>query len=235
MRDLNSSIARAVPRYTNHPGGRVFARRYSNEFLPGAPDIEEYFFYTVLQPVQDGLVPKISEYPGYNCFHDAVHGIKRKFKVVRWAEYNSARRRDPSLSKRDFTDTVTLQYERLPGYEHLSQKEYANLMMRKLENRRLALNAERAKQGLGYVGRERLLELVPGTLPRNTKTSTAKSHRPRVLSVCPIRRKDCLEWYFAIYFMFKECSRRYRQGELSVVFPDGTYPPHRYCPAALIA
>ena len=89
MRDLNSSIARAVPRYTNHGGGRFWGRRYSNEFLPNNEDIEKYFFYTVLQPVQDGLVPKISEYPGYNCFHNAVWDRKRKFKVVKWGEYKS--------------------------------------------------------------------------------------------------------------------------------------------------
>ena len=82
MRDLNSSVARAIPRYTKeYPGGRFWGRRYSQEFVPGDEDIESRFFYTVLQPVQDGLVSKISEYPGYNCFHDAIYGIKRKFKV----------------------------------------------------------------------------------------------------------------------------------------------------------
>ena len=48
-------------------------------------DIEEQFFYTVLQPVQDGLVPNINEYPGYNCFEDAIQGKERVFKVINWA------------------------------------------------------------------------------------------------------------------------------------------------------
>jgi hypothetical protein len=43
-------------------------------------DIEHYFFYIVLQPVNDGLVDDIREYPGYNCFEDAVTGTTRQYK-----------------------------------------------------------------------------------------------------------------------------------------------------------
>lgn len=93
MRDLKSTIARTVPRYTpSYPEGNLWARRYSNEFLPGAQDVENRFFYTLLQPVQDGSVEKISDYPGYNCFNDAIWGIKRDFKVMNWTAYDEARR-----------------------------------------------------------------------------------------------------------------------------------------------
>lgn len=227
MRDLNSCIARAVPRYTEHLGGRFWARRYSNEFLPGDADIEQYFFYTVLQPVQDGLVEKISEYPGYNCFSDAVWGRKLKFKVVQWGKFNAAKLRDPSVSIQQFTEIVHLQYERLPGYEHLTQKEYAHLMMQKLEERRLAIVAERRAKGLGFVGREKLLKVKPGSPSKSPKTSNAQTHRPRVLSICDKRRADCKAWYFTIYFEFKEASKKYRAEKLDVCFPQGTYPPHR--------
>ena len=138
MRDFNSSVARAVDRLTEHyPGGGLFQRRYSGETISDhKDDIEEYFFYTVLQPVQDGLVTKISDYPFYNCFSDAVNGIEREYEVVNWAEYNARKRYNPSLNIRDFIEIVTLKYERLPGYERLSQKEYSNLMHQKLEVRR---------------------------------------------------------------------------------------------------
>jgi len=226
MRDLNSSVARAVPKHTAHPGGRFWARRYSNEFLPGDEDVEEYFFYTVLQPVQDGLVEKISDYPGYNCFNDAVWGRKRKFKIVRWGEFNAARRWKPFVAISDFTDIVYLQYERLPGYEELSRAEYANLMMKKLEERRREIVEKRTAQGLGFAGRENVARTHPGALPRTTKQSTITSHRPRVLSVCPQRRAECKAWYFEIFFQYKECSKEYRKGNLDIDFPYGTYPPH---------
>jgi len=229
MRDLNSSVARAVPRNTEHPGGRFWGRRYSNEFLPGFEDIEKYFFYTVLQPVQDGLVERISDYPGYNCFHDAAWGIKRKFKVVRWGAYHAAKRWNPELSIEAFTETVYLQYERLPGYEALSRKEYAHLMMKKLEARRVEIVAERIEKGLGFAGSENLKRTKPGAAPRSTKSSSITSHRPRILCACPKRRAEAKAWYFSIHFAYKESSKAYRAGHRDVVFPSGTYPPHLPC------
>lgn len=228
MRDLNSCIARAVPRYTpEHGGGRLWERRYSGEFLPGDEDIENQFFYTVLQPVQDGLVEKISLYPGYNCFHDAIYGITRKFKVMNWADYNAAVRRGKKVYMKDYVVTVELKYARLPGYEHLTQKDYAKMMLEKLEERRVAIVEKRRAAGLGFVGCEKLLQTKPGSLPRSTKRSTMNSHRPRVLSVCPIRRAECKAWYFDIYFRYKEASYEYRHGRFDAEFPFGTYPPSR--------
>lgn len=232
MRDLNSSIARMIPAFVpSYDGGRFWGRRYSNEFVsPGS--IEDYFFYTVLQAVQDGLVEKISDYPGYNCFHDAVWGIERKLKVVRRREYHMARKRNPKVRIKDFTDTVVLKFERLPGYEHLSQREYALLMEKKLEKRRLEIVRKRKSEGLGFMGREKLLRVKPGSKPRRTKTSTESSHRPRILSRDSEERRELLDWYFGCYFAYKEASRRYRNGELHVEFPPGMYRPYYHPPHA---
>ncbi|MGA1192494.1 MAG: transposase, partial [Bdellovibrionota bacterium] len=189
MRDFNSSVARAVPRYcAEFRGGGFWARRYSQEFLPENEDVEEYFFYTVLQPVQDGLVPKISEYPGYNCFHDAVNGVKRKFKVTNWAAYNSAKRFNSSVSIKEFITEVTLQYERLPGYEDLTQKEYSLLMHRKLEERRVQIVQKRKQQGLGFAGREALLKMPSGATPHRTKPAM-KIHTDLVYCVSAVRKE----------------------------------------------
>ncbi len=224
MRDLNSSIARAVPRFTpEYRGGRFWGRRYSSEFLPGADDIEEYFFYTALQPIKDGLVKRLSDYPGYHFFRDAVWGIERKYKVVRWKEYNDAMRYGKIVSIKDFTDIVTLKYERLPGYEDLSQKDYARLMYRKLEERRRKIIEERGKKP--FVGKPQLLQTKRGTLPRTTKSSTLRSHRPRILCICPERRAQYKAWYFSIYFDYKHASKEYREGNPDIIFPIGTYKP----------
>jgi len=230
MRDLNSSVARSVARLApEYPGGRFWERRYSAEIVPDE-DLEKQFFYTVLQPVQDGLVERISQYPGYNCFNDAVKGIKRKFRVVNWAKYNAAKRYKKRIRIKDYIDTYELVYERLPGYEDLSQKEYETLMRQKLEEKRLEIVRKRKAEGKGFAGREALLKTVPGSIPRNTKTSTIDSHRPRALSDCPQRRKEALEWYFAMYSAYKEASMSYRAGDLNVEFPEGTYRPHLFHP-----
>jgi hypothetical protein len=168
MRDFNSAIARAVPRYQqNYPGGTLWARRYSTEYLVGPQDLEDYFFYIVLQPVNDGLVNNIKDYPGYNCFEDAINGTARQYKVINWKQYNDARRWDKSVSIDDFTEICTLKYERLPGYEELSQNEYAALMRRKLTER--TQKVLQARAGKPCAGAAKLKMVTPGSRPKKPR------------------------------------------------------------------
>ena len=226
MRDLNSNVARAVPRYVpSFDGGRLWGRRYSAESLPGNEDVEEWFFYTVLQAVNDGHVQKISQYPGYNCFHDAIYGIKRTFKVMNWTRYNEAKRWSKSVNQKDFEEEFTLDYKRLPGYEHLSQSKYARIMQEKLEKRRAEIVKKRLEKGLPVHNGEHLKDTKPGDRPMRTKTSTRNSHRPRVLSICDKRRAECKAWYFQKYYDFKDASLAYRTSDPTVEFPPGMYKP----------
>lgn len=224
MRDFNSAVARSIPRFQSRfPGGAFWARRYSSEYLPGDADIEDRFFYTVLQPVNDGLVDDIADYPGYNCFEDAIRGRVRHCKVIKWKEYNDARRWDPSVSIEEFTEICTLKYERLPGYEKLSQLEYETMMRLKLHERMaLALQRREYKSSLGP---QKLSMIEPGALPKRTKTSGPRDHRPRVLSKNSERRSKAEAWYFSTYFEYRRCSKRYREGDHSIEFPKGTYKP----------
>jgi hypothetical protein len=224
MRDFNSSVARAIPRYQpRYAGGRFWARRYSAEYLPGDADIENWFFYTVLQPVNDGLVDDIRKYPGYNCFEDAIRGVVRKFKVVNWKAYNDAKRWSVNVSVDDFTEIHELRYARLPGYENLSQGAYAARMRQKLKER--TAEALRRRAGKGAVGAEALKSVQPGAIPKKTKRSDRYDHRPRILSVSGARRYSAEAWYFGVYFDYRRCSRLYRSGDPTIVFPKGTYKP----------
>lgn len=224
MRDFNSSIAKSVQRYVRrYRGGKLWGRRYSGEYLPSDGDVEEQFFYTVLQPVQDGLVDDIKEYPGYNCFNDAVNGIGRKYHLVCWKEYNDARRYGKKVDIKEFMEEYELKYERVPGYEALSQDEYRRMMEKKLAERtKVILEKRVVKKSLGVA---MLKRVVPGSRPHNTKTSTIKDHRPRILSKDKQRREAGEEWYFSIYSEYKQKSKEYRSGNLTVEFPKGTYRP----------
>ncbi len=224
MRDFNSAVARTIPRYQpSYRGGRFWARRYSAEYLPGAEDIEEQFFYTVLQPVNDGGCNDISKCREYNCFEDAISEAKRIYKVIRWKEYNDAKRWKDDVRIEDYTEEVILQYSRLPGYEKLSKKEYMALMRQKLKERTLiAIQNRKVKKS---VSEDRQGTVKPGSRPRHSKKVNPNGHRPRVLSKDPERRAKGKDWYFSIYFSYRESSALYRSGQLNVQFPKGTYKP----------
>ena len=224
MRELNAIVARINPRYhKRHPGGKFWARRYSAEYLAGDGAIEKQFFYTVLQPVYDGLVDCIEKYRWYNCFEDAIHERVRTYKVVKWKEYNDAKRWNSEVKVEDFTELCELKYERLPGYEDYSKEEYIKEMREKLKEwTEIALSERRAKKAAGAEALERV---VPGSIPRHTKVSGREDHRPRTLGERRRDIKEADEWYFNIFFRYQRASKRYRAGEKHVRFPRGTYKP----------
>ena len=226
MRDFNSITARLVQ--WNVPGiepGKFWERRYANQLLPRDGDIEKWFFYCALQCVSSGLAEKISDYPGYNSFNDAISGIERKFKVVNWTGYNNAKRFNPLVNIKDYITVHVLKYERLPGYEHLSQHEYKKLMLQKLEEKRVEIVKERYKKGLGFFGRQGLLATKPGTMPKSTKKSTRHSKRPLVLSSCFETWKKCMRDLLNRQRDYHDKSADYLSGKQFVRFPSGTYKP----------
>lgn len=222
-RDVNSSIARAVARLTpEYPGGRLWARRYSSEVVPSHEDIERQFFYTVLQPVKDRLVDRLSDYPFYSCFNDAISGNVRRFKIVNWTSFNERRRWNPNERIADHVETFELRFKRLPGYELLSPREYKQMMLKKLEEHRRRILTETTTPALGRMA---LLRVKPGTKAKNPKQSARTEFRPRILCSCPELRRYMYDWYFDHFYRFKLASLRYRTGELTVRFPIGMYRP----------
>ena len=113
----------------------------------------------------------------------------------------------------------------LPGYENLTQEAYKTLMYKKLEERRLKLVAEYKAKGHRFPTKHDLRKAVSGTSPRNTKKSSRNSKRPLVLTSCPERRRQFLDWYFGIYNLYKKAVIEYLSGNLAAVFPPGTYRP----------
>lgn len=235
-RDYNARLAEGVRRHvSNFEGGSLFQRRYSEQALPSAEDLEDYFFYCALQPVLAGLCERIGDYPGYNSFDDAVSGRIRTFKLVDWAAFNEARRNNKNPKKRDYTKTYSLRYTRLPGYEHYSQRDYKKLMYQKLESRRMEVVAQKKASGHNFLTKDQLRKTPPGSCPRNTKKSHRTSKRPLVLTKCAERKKQFLDWYFAIYNIYKESVMKYLKGNLLEDFPAGTYrPPGPFVPLTTI-
>jgi len=229
-RDFNARIAEAVRALVpSFPGGKAFERRYAEQAVPTDQDIIERFWYCTLQAVQAGLCRRISDYPGYNSFYDAISGKVRVFEVINWSRYHQVKRYNPSVTPRDFVTIYELAYERLPGYEHLSQKDYEKKMLAELTRRTKAIVAKWEKEkGHVFMTKAQLKKVCPSSPAKKPKVSKRNSHRPLVLTLCAKARKNFLEWYFSIFYRYKKAVQRYMAGDMNAEFPPGTYRPPLY-------
>lgn len=233
--DFNAIIPALVRKYvSSYPGGPFWGAPYVEQALSLAQDIKRRFFYCALQAPASGLAERISDYHSYNSFSDAASGITRWFKVVRWSEYNEKRRYNDKVTIAEFTDRFALTFQRIPGFEDMSKRDYCRMLHNELETRRVEIVNARKAEGKGYPSPEKLQQMEPGSLPRSTKKSTRNSYRPRVISESREAREQFLEFYFGVVRAYREASRRYRNGELNVEFPPGTYKPHLRVPAVAV-
>ena len=230
MRDLNARTAEGVRFYvTEFEGGHVFGRRYADQSLLASEDIEDKMLYCALQPVHHGLCQRISEYPGFNSFTDAVSGIVREYPVVDWAGYNKKRKYDPSIKVADYTTYHKLTFSRPEQYKQMDQKEYKELMLGKLEERRIKIIQEKLDQGFQYPSDlSYLKETIPGTRPHKTKTSKRHDKRPRIFGKDPVKLDAKKTERYNLYFAYKQASKAYLAGNEHVEFPPYTYKPPRF-------
>ena len=99
-------------------------------------------------------------------------------------------------------------------------------MSKRLEERRLCEIKKRHDEKKGFMGREKLLAVRPGSRPKKTKKSDRFTHRPRVLSKCDERRALGRRFYFGNLCEYLKCSKKYRDGILEIVFPLGMFRPY---------
>ncbi|MFN8389429.1 MAG: transposase [Bdellovibrionota bacterium] len=206
-------------------GGRLWGRPARSQIVADDEAVKNRFFYTALNPVRAGLCKDISGYNGYNSFNDAVTGRQRTFKIFHRHDYSNRKRYNAKLTREDCMTEHTLVFSRLPGYEGLSQKAYAELLRNELSDRTKQVVKERKDENKGFANKQSLRTIERGAKPRMTKTSVRDSKRPLIFASTSELKKQMLEWYFDLVARYRVASQKFRAGALNVIFPDGTYRP----------
>ena len=232
FRDFGARTAEAVKKHVPGIGtGSVFEKRTSEEAI--TPDTESHMdrlMYTILQPIAGGLVKNLSDYPGFNSMPYILSGKPLEVEFFNGDAYTRAKRRNKSVDPAKFNEKFEIIFAKIPGYEHLSQKEYRKEILAEYEKRRLAIIEKLEGQGHKWPCVERLRSTRCTEVAKNPKRSTRGSKRPLVLSVCMLRRQEFLDFYCSVLVAFKKASAKYLDGDRNAEFPEGTcIPPGPWC------
>lgn len=226
-RDFGARTAEAIKKYVPNFGtGAAFERRPSEQAITADKESQlDRLMYTVLQPIKAGRCKNLSDYSGFNSFKYILSGKPLITKFFNGAEYAKAKRRDKKVDPSKFIELYPIVFKRLPGYEHLSQKEYRKLLLKEYEKRRLAIIKEFDEKGYKWPSVESLKRTKSSDKAKNPKRSDRHSKRPLVLSLCMEAKEAFLDWYFDQVAKYKKASSAYLGGDSSVVFPVGTCKP----------
>lgn len=236
MQSFNAIIARLVttlvPQFN---GGKLWGKRYSAKPLPRTEDVQYRWLYAALNPVSTGLTRFPAQYKTYNSFEDSIRGIERSFRIFASAEFQEAERRGHDPQKEAYFRTYTLKYSRIPGYDDCSDEEYEQKIRAAWEIQRVNYITNHEEAGGKYPRPEAVNAARRGAYPKTTKISTWDSFRALVLTLCSKTREKCTAAYFQTLGLYREASRRFREGDFAVEFPPGTYRPRATLPVPLPA
>ena len=226
MKAFNSQLARLVKAFVpKFEGGQLIKPKYYAAPLLSDEDVLHWSLYVWLNAVSTGLVANIREDNCYNSFADCAQERKRDFELVNWGEYRQRKRSNRKVKAKEFTETYTLSYLRLPGMEKLSHGGYCRALEKALAKRREEYLEERREARLGFAGREYLRSIVAGSKPKNPKTSNSDTHKPLVLTLDAEAREQYIKEYFELVDAYYSAANRYARGERHVRFPKNTYLP----------
>lgn len=202
--------------------GTVFPKRYHHVELSQEPETElARLRYITSNSAKEGLVMSPLDWPGVSSVESLITGEPMQGVWVDRTAYGRAKRRGQAVSEADFTEELELHLTPLPSLSHLSATEYRQLMIemvREIEEETLVRHQE---NGTAPLGVDKILNRRPDYRPKQEPNSP----RPPFHAASRRARKAmhaALAWIVAAY---RDAAERLRTGELTVEFPEGSFPP----------
>jgi putative transposase len=179
--------------------------------LVGAEDVLAKMAYAIANPCSSHLVEKIHHWPGV----DSLSAIEEDLPLVA-----SKPARFFDQDNDDLPDVVHLFFRRAPGFEHLSQPEYATLLREQVDQAVAKAADERRENGIKLVGRKVVIR-QPWSHSPNTH-EPRRELSPRVACMNKWARIEALQRNQAFIDLYRAARADHLAGQ-DATFPPGTW------------
>jgi hypothetical protein len=220
MNFVNGEIGREVARFADWPD-KVWARRYVSIPVSDEPEAQiARLRYLLANSVKENLVERADQWPGVHSV-----GALRDGKVLkglwfdRTAEYEAKRRRE-SFARDEYATEEVVELSPLPCMEHLSPEEHRAWVADLVKGIEEEAAASRGKTGK-VLGAAKIYAQDSHHRPDKPKRSPAPDFHAA--------SKQAYDGLRAVYAwvvqLYREATDRLRDGDRTVKFPEGTFPP----------
>ncbi len=174
-------------------------------------DVWRMMLYVLCNPVEAGLVATAASWPGVTSLHAMLSGTAMTVERPMWFFDDEG----------TMPASVTLELHRPPGFEDLSQQEWADTLRTAVKAREAHFAAERERKGRRVLGRKAVLAQSP--FDRPTTFEPRRKMNPRVAARNKWRRIEALRRNRAFVVAYREAFAALRAGNRDALFPAGTY------------
>jgi hypothetical protein len=172
-------------------------------------DVLSKLAYALSNPVKDHLVEKAIDWPGVSSLPALLYN-----KELRAHRPRHFFRKDGAMPK-----TATLSFSRPKDCEHLSQEQFAALVMERIET--VEDEARRERRGARVLGVKGVLRQRPSATP--TTQEPRREMNPRVAAENKWQRIEALRRNKRFQRAYAKARDAFKLGLGNVMFPEGTY------------
>ncbi len=220
MRYFNGNVGREVGRLHNWRE-KFWGRRFASISILDDAKMMDRARYILSHGCKERLVLRPKDWPGVNCV-DALTKGKRLFGVWynRTAEYEASMV-GHEFSPGDFATRYEVPLTPLPCLQHLSPKEQREKIKELVRSIQIETKARHGKKHTRVLGARKVQRQHPHRRPHKMKRSPAPSCHSSDKETWKAFR-DAYREFVSIY---RTASGRLRQGDMSVRFPENSFPP----------
>ena len=244
MERFKCESANAVNRLLGRERKTVWCEDYDSPLIDDPETMIAKIVYIYENPSRDGLVDSIDSYPGVCSWQQLVSCASGRGAAEK-------RHETRAIPRNAFTQLPEDRFLKEEDYRRLKRKVIrkrkkrfytvdCNGWMKRFgitdRKEQLAINRaivervrmqeeehrrERQRRGMGVIGRRKLVQRPVGT-PYTPKRSGRKmlTH-----SNDPEKRRETLKWMMALIRHGREVQEQWRQGDMTVSYPMGLFPP----------
>jgi REP element-mobilizing transposase RayT len=219
MQYLLGNLSRKVGRLVSWTGA-LWERRFSAEAVLDDAALMNGLKYIIAHGVKEGLVKRVTEWPGLSCVTQLLGQHARTFRWFHWARRwtkGKLKAAGNDLLSDEWAETVELELTPPPSWASLPAEKRKRLAEKLVE----IVEAEGSARPGRVIGREAVLALSPHTRPRRRK----KSPRPLCHSSHFGMKREFLDTYRAFCAAYHGAAARFRRGDWSAVFPGRAFRP----------
>jgi len=179
----------------------------------------EKMVYALTNPVKDHLVARARDWPGASSLRANLTGTS----------ITTPRPRPFFAEGTSLPDEVELTFVRPPGFEHLTQDDFAALLREHIAQAERVAAAERAQRGTGILGRKTVRRQRFHDRPASREPR--RGLRPRVATRNKWRRIEALQRLGTWLADYRDAWLAFARGARDALFPAGTYALRRFAGA----
>jgi len=221
MNYVNGKLAKEAGRF-NDWRERLWGRRYQGVVVSSEEQEQvERLRYVLSHGCKEGLVAMPQEWPGVNSVQALVDGTPLKGLWFDRSRESNARTRGKAFHRLEFATVETLDFTPLPCYKHLSKTTYRSWIADLVTDIEVETAARHKLEETAPLG----AAIATAISAHHRPTAPKKSWAPLFHAATKAARRELIEAYRWFVVAYWEAVEKLRAGDLSVVFPPGSFIP----------